>query len=344
MLRGAMYRASGEADLRFAEKSSGSGPVVAEQRRKAARLPITLPATIRQLDDEGTPFGEERQLVTRDISIGGFAVGTGVGGFSPGAHVQFELILTSGEMLSGTAVVVRAASEMSGLRFESSPRPTASSSRASWPAGSRAAGRGPPRARGSRARARGAMAALPSPQVAHEPRDVRVARVARRRPQPDRVRLVVGDEGGHATRALRREVPLAGAHERERDAVRRCAGSTASRYMFPRHPSHAAISTPTIARSGPRSATSSEPGPVSSSRATVCGVSGVEPRRCAPAPQREDRRDVGAVRRSDAVGYGHPSSSLSWSRKTAASASGSRVSSAWIASISARIRTVMTSR
>ena len=87
MLRGAMYRATGEADLRFAEKSRGSGPVVAEQRRKAARLPITLPATIRQLDDEGTPFGEERQLVTRDISIGGFAVGTGVGGFSPGAHV-----------------------------------------------------------------------------------------------------------------------------------------------------------------------------------------------------------------------------------------------------------------
>ena len=118
MLRGAMYRATGEADLRFAEKSSGSGPVVAEQRRKAARLPITLPATIRQLDDEGTPFGEERQLVTRDISIGGFAVATGVGGFSPGAHVQFALILTSGEMLSGTAIVVRAAREMSGLRFD----------------------------------------------------------------------------------------------------------------------------------------------------------------------------------------------------------------------------------
>jgi PilZ domain len=117
MLRGAMYRATGDEDLRFAEKSIG-GPVVAEQRRKAARLSITLPATIRQLDDDGMPFGEERQLITRDISIGGFAVGTGVGGFSPGAHVQFELILTSGEMIGGTAVVVRAASEMSGLRFD----------------------------------------------------------------------------------------------------------------------------------------------------------------------------------------------------------------------------------
>ena len=121
MLRGAMYRATGEADLRFAEKSRGSGPVVAEQRRKAARLPITLPATIRQLDDEGTPFGEERQLVTRDISIGGFAVGTGFGALSAGTLVKFELILTSGAILAGTARVVRAASEMSGLAFEDLP-------------------------------------------------------------------------------------------------------------------------------------------------------------------------------------------------------------------------------
>jgi len=148
MLRGAMYRATGEADLRFAEKSSGSGPVVAEQRRKAARLPITLPATIRQLDDEGAPFGEERQLVTRDISIGGFAVGTGVGGFSPGAHVQFELILTSGEMLSGTAVVVRAASEMSGLRFEQLA-PADRVKLAGFLAG-RQSGRGPRAAAGAR--------------------------------------------------------------------------------------------------------------------------------------------------------------------------------------------------
>ena len=119
MLRGAMYRATGEDDIRFAEKTLRSAPTAsAEQRRKAARLPITLPATIAQLDEAGEPFGEERQLITKDISIGGFAVGTGVGGFSPGAHVQFELILTSGEMLSGTAVVVRAASEMSGLRFD----------------------------------------------------------------------------------------------------------------------------------------------------------------------------------------------------------------------------------
>jgi PilZ domain-containing protein len=122
MLRGAMYRVTGDADLRFAEQARGGGrPVVAEQRRKAARLPITLPATIRVLDEDGAPFGEERQLVTRDVSIGGFAVATGVGGFSPGVNVEFELILTSGETITGTATVVRAASEMSGLRFQEIP-------------------------------------------------------------------------------------------------------------------------------------------------------------------------------------------------------------------------------
>jgi hypothetical protein len=119
MLRGAMYRATGEDDIRFAEKALRTAPTAsAEQRRKAARLPITLPATIAQLDDSGEPFGEERQLITKDISIGGFAVGTGVGSFPVGALVRFDLVLTSGAMIGGTARVVRAASEMSGLRFE----------------------------------------------------------------------------------------------------------------------------------------------------------------------------------------------------------------------------------
>jgi hypothetical protein len=119
MLRGAMYRATSQDDIRFAEKTSRSAPTAsAEQRRKAARLPITLPVTINLLDDTGMPSGEERQLITRDISIGGFAVGTAVGGLSAGALVRFDLVLTSGAMIGGTARVVRAASEMSGLRFE----------------------------------------------------------------------------------------------------------------------------------------------------------------------------------------------------------------------------------
>lgn len=118
MLRGAMYRATSEDDIRFAEKAVRSAPTgSAEQRRKAARLPITLPATIVQLDEAGEPFGEERQLITRDISIGGFAVGTGFGGLSVGTLVRFDLVLTSGAMIGGTARVVRAASEMSGLSF-----------------------------------------------------------------------------------------------------------------------------------------------------------------------------------------------------------------------------------
>jgi hypothetical protein len=119
MLRGAMYRATSDDDIRFAEKTVRSAQTAsAEQRRKAARLPITLPATIVQLDESGEPFGEERQLITKDISIGGFAVGTGVGSFPVGAHVRFDLILTDGAMIAGTARVVRAASEMSGLSFD----------------------------------------------------------------------------------------------------------------------------------------------------------------------------------------------------------------------------------
>jgi hypothetical protein len=120
MLRGAMYRASGADDLRFATTATtrSAAPIVGEQRRKAARLAITLPVTIRQLDEDGSPYGEERQLVTRDLSIGGFAVGTGVGSFPVGALVQFAIVLTNGTMIDGTARVVRAASEMSGLRFE----------------------------------------------------------------------------------------------------------------------------------------------------------------------------------------------------------------------------------
>jgi hypothetical protein len=119
MLRGAMYRATSQDDIRFAEKTNRAAPSAsAEQRRKAARLQITLPATIVPLDEAGEPFGEERQLITRDISIGGFAVGTGVGALSVGVLVRFDLVLTNGAMIGGTARVVRGASEMSGLRFE----------------------------------------------------------------------------------------------------------------------------------------------------------------------------------------------------------------------------------
>jgi PilZ domain len=122
MLRGAMYRATGEHDLRFAEKSVASSKAIsAEQRRKAARLAITLPATLRQLDADGAPIGEERQLITRDLSIGGFAVGIGVVGLAVGVRVSFELILTSGALLAGTAKVVRSAGEMAGLSFVQLP-------------------------------------------------------------------------------------------------------------------------------------------------------------------------------------------------------------------------------
>src|ERR1700750_155256 len=48
MLRGAMYRATAADDLRFAETGGRSAANTnAQQRRKAARLPITLPATVQ---------------------------------------------------------------------------------------------------------------------------------------------------------------------------------------------------------------------------------------------------------------------------------------------------------
>jgi hypothetical protein len=122
MLRGAMYRGNGADDLRFAEKTVATAKAMsAEQRRKAARLSITLPATLRQLSADGAPVGEERQLITRDLSIGGFAVGTGVVGLPVGVSVTFELVLTNGAILAGTARVVRSASEMAGLTFVQLP-------------------------------------------------------------------------------------------------------------------------------------------------------------------------------------------------------------------------------
>src|SRR3954447_12101486 len=121
MLRGAMYRATGDDDLRFAEKSVAPAKAVsAEQRRKAARLAITLPATLRQLDADGTP-GEERQLITRDLSIGGFAVGTGFRRLPGGARVALAVLLPHRAPLPGTGRVVRGASEMAGLSFEELP-------------------------------------------------------------------------------------------------------------------------------------------------------------------------------------------------------------------------------
>ena len=42
MLRGAMYRAGGPQELRFAEGTRASGASVAEQRRRAARVDVAL--------------------------------------------------------------------------------------------------------------------------------------------------------------------------------------------------------------------------------------------------------------------------------------------------------------
>jgi hypothetical protein len=115
MLRGAMYRV-GRGEIRFAE--SARGPQVAEQRRKAARLPIALPAMLARLDEHGALVGQQRKLVTRDLSLGGLAVATGLSGFPVGARLRFELVLTDGVTLAGTGRVVRSAGDLCGVEFE----------------------------------------------------------------------------------------------------------------------------------------------------------------------------------------------------------------------------------
>ena len=115
MLRGAMYRV-GRDEIRFAE--SARAAQAAEQRRKAARLPITLPATMTRLDEQGALVGEQRKLVTRDLSLGGLGVATGVSGFPIGARLRFEIVLTDGVTLVGTGRVVRSAGELCGVEFE----------------------------------------------------------------------------------------------------------------------------------------------------------------------------------------------------------------------------------
>ena len=75
---------------------------------------------------------------------------------------------------------------------------------------------------------------------------------------------------------------------------RRRSGRTASRYRFPRHPSKAAISAPTIGRRPPRRA--ARRGPCSTSRSSASGVSGVSACPLAPAPTAPERHRSRRVR------------------------------------------------
>jgi c-di-GMP-binding flagellar brake protein YcgR len=119
MLRGAMYRAGGDADLRFGESSRPAAPApTAEQRRRAARVDVALLASITPLADDGTPAGGERQFLTRDMSLGGLGLSTGNVSLPSSALVRFTVTLPDLSQLGGTARVVRAVNGMCGLRFE----------------------------------------------------------------------------------------------------------------------------------------------------------------------------------------------------------------------------------
>ena len=115
MLRGAMYRAAD--GFRFGQATRDTA-AVAEQRRRAGRVEIALPASVTALGPDGTPVGDEQRLVTRDISIGGLALATGRLPLSSGSRLSFTVTLPDLTQVGGTGRVVRAASDMCGVQFE----------------------------------------------------------------------------------------------------------------------------------------------------------------------------------------------------------------------------------
>ena len=116
MLRGAMYRAGEE--LRFGESSRPAAHSVAEQRRRTARVDVSLLASVTVLGEDGTPAGDERQFLTRDISLGGLALSTGHMTMPNGSLVRFAVTLPDLSQIQGTARVVRAINGMCGVKFE----------------------------------------------------------------------------------------------------------------------------------------------------------------------------------------------------------------------------------
>jgi hypothetical protein len=121
MLRGRMYRAGDGAEIRFggstrpAAAGNGGG---AEQRRRAARVDIALLASVTSLDDAGAPVGDERQFLTRDMSLGGLALKTGHVTMRSGSLVRFVVTLPDLSQIGGTGRVVRAINGMCGVKFE----------------------------------------------------------------------------------------------------------------------------------------------------------------------------------------------------------------------------------
>jgi hypothetical protein len=70
------------------------------------------------------------------------------------------------------------------------------------------------------------------------------AGIARELPERGGDLILAPDPGRDAMSALPAKMVLADTHERQTDATAPVLGSTASLYMFPRHPFHAAISAP----------------------------------------------------------------------------------------------------
>jgi hypothetical protein len=117
MLRGAMYRAGSATEMRFAERTP-TASVVAEQRRRAARVDVALKAAVTALGPDGAPAGETHEFVTRDVSLGGLALDTLNAPLLNGAVLRFTVTLPDATQIAGTGRVVRAAGSMCGVQFE----------------------------------------------------------------------------------------------------------------------------------------------------------------------------------------------------------------------------------
>jgi hypothetical protein len=119
MLRGSLYRAGGVEELRFAEGSRPAAcAAVAEQRRRAARVDVALPAAVTALAHDGTPQGDAHEFVTRDVSLGGLALDTHRAPLLNGTLLHFTVKLPDATEIAGTGRIVRAAGDVCGVQFE----------------------------------------------------------------------------------------------------------------------------------------------------------------------------------------------------------------------------------
>lgn len=108
-VRGAIYRGTGDARLRFV----AGGGVDLPARRQAARAGVALEAELEPVDASGPA----RRVATSDVSIGGLGVRVGDWAPTEGSVLRFALELPAAPSIRGTARVLRIAGGVAGLEI-----------------------------------------------------------------------------------------------------------------------------------------------------------------------------------------------------------------------------------